>query len=133
MEGDDLANTLEIGDNFAINAKFGNAKGVHFYIISCSKPIHVVNENFKCHWGTKFTRGETDVVGKYYKKWGNYYSTYVLLKDSHVVFLYSHLVRVTKILVVPKDYCVQGNDIVYELPDFVAFIIRSTLVALEFD
>jgi hypothetical protein len=53
IEGDDLvASTLEIGDNFVVNVRFGNAKGMNFYLISCSKAIHVVKEDFKCHWGT---------------------------------------------------------------------------------
>jgi hypothetical protein len=34
---------------------------------------------------------------------------------------------------VPKDYRVQGNDLVYELLDFVALGIRSTMATLEFD
>jgi hypothetical protein len=41
-KGDDLARTLEIGDNFSINIEFGNVEGVDFYLISCSKPKHVV-------------------------------------------------------------------------------------------
>ncbi len=39
-KGDDLVSTFEVGDNFAINAKFGNVEGVDFYVICCSKNIH---------------------------------------------------------------------------------------------
>ncbi len=51
-EGDDWASTLEIGDNFVINAEFGNVEGVDLNVICCSKTLHIVNENFKFKWGT---------------------------------------------------------------------------------
>lgn len=51
-KGDDLASTLEVGDNFVVNAKFGNVEGVDFYVICCSKTLHTINENFKFKWGT---------------------------------------------------------------------------------
>ncbi len=37
-KGDDLVATFEIGDNFDVNAEFGNAEGVDFYLIYYSKP-----------------------------------------------------------------------------------------------
>jgi hypothetical protein len=39
-KGDDLVSTFEVGDNFAINAKFGNVEGVDFYVICCNKILH---------------------------------------------------------------------------------------------
>jgi hypothetical protein len=75
--------------------------------------------------------GEQIVVGTYYKKWGTSYSTYVLLKDSNVIFLYSHLVRATKFPMILKDYYIQENDLVCELPNDAIVVSRSRLVALE--
>jgi hypothetical protein len=77
--------------------------------------------------GYKFVVGEQVIIGKYYQKWGTSYSTYVLLKDSHVVFLYSHLVQERRFLMIPKDYCVQGNDLVYEFPNDATIGLKSTL------
>jgi hypothetical protein len=54
------------------------------------------------------------------------YSTYVLLKDSHVVFIYTHLGQETRFLMICKDYRVQGNDLVYELTNDGTISLRST-------
>jgi hypothetical protein len=94
--------------------------------------LHVVKQDFTCHWGTKFAKGDIVVARKRYKKARNSNSTYVLLKNFHVVFLYSHLVQATIFLMVPKDYHVQGNDLVYELSHFANADIMSTLATLEF-
>ncbi len=67
-------------------------------------------------WGMKYDVGDEVVVRKYYKKWGNSNSSYVLLKESNVVYLYPHLVKAMKFLMAPKDYCVFGNDSLFELP-----------------
>ncbi len=40
IEGDDLVSTFEVGDTFAINAKFGNVEGADFYVICYSKILH---------------------------------------------------------------------------------------------
>jgi hypothetical protein len=42
IKGDDLVATLEIVDNFFVNVKIGNAEGVNFYLIFCSKPLHTI-------------------------------------------------------------------------------------------
>jgi len=64
IEGDDLASTLEVSDNFSINAKFGNVEGMGFYVIRCNKTLHIIKEDFKCKWGTKFVVGEQVVASK---------------------------------------------------------------------
>jgi hypothetical protein len=72
----------------------------------------------KFKWGIEFEEGDEMVVRKYYQKWGDSNSSYDLLKDSHVVYMYVHLVRVIKFLMPPKNHWVFGNDIVFELsPD----------------
>jgi hypothetical protein len=53
IEGDDLAATLEIGNNFVVNVKFGNVEGANLYLICCSKPWHIIKENFSYKWGVK--------------------------------------------------------------------------------
>jgi hypothetical protein len=70
-KGDNLASTLEVSDNFSIDAEFGNVEGVDFYVLCCNKTLHIVEENFECKRGAKFVAGEQVVARKYYKKWGN--------------------------------------------------------------
>jgi hypothetical protein len=65
IKGDDLAATLEIGDNFVVNVEIRNVEGVDFYLIYCSKPLHTVKEDFSCKWGTNFVVGEQVVASKY--------------------------------------------------------------------
>jgi hypothetical protein len=56
-KGDDLVATFEIGDNFTINAEFGNVEGVDFYLIYYSKPLHTVKKYFSYKWVTNFVVG----------------------------------------------------------------------------
>ncbi len=90
IDGCDLVTTLEIRDNFAINAKEGNIEGQDSWLIFCTKSLHTIKKPFKCKWGIKFEEGDEVVAGKYYQKWGDSDSSYVLLKDSHVVYMYAH-------------------------------------------
>ncbi len=97
----------------------------------CTKPLHRLNSLLKCKWGTYYATTDEVFVGKYYKKWGNSYSSYVLLKDSNVVHMYSHLVRAMKILMPMKEYCVSGNDSLFKLPSDAIVGIRFVIVALD--
>jgi hypothetical protein len=46
-----------------------------------------------------------DVVrGLYYQKWGNNDNSYVFLKNSNKVYVYSHLIRVVKLLMPPRNH-----------------------------
>ncbi len=95
----------------------------------CTKPLHKLDG--PCKWGMNYNEGHEVVVGKYYKKWGNSYSTYVLLRDSHVVYLYSHLVMAMKFLMPPKNHRAFGNDSLYELPNDATTRIQSIITALN--
>jgi hypothetical protein len=59
--------------------------------------------------------GDDFVGGLYYQKWENSDNSYVFLKDSHKVYVYSHLVRVVKFMIPPRNHKVIGNDAIYEL------------------
>jgi predicted PolB exonuclease-like 3'-5' exonuclease len=87
----------------------------------------------KCKCSTKYDVGDKVITRKYYKKWGNFYSSYALLKTSNVVYLYSHLVRAVKLLMAPKDYCIFGNDSLFELPFEVVTRIQYVIVMLDDD
>jgi hypothetical protein len=71
-------------------------------------------KNFTDKWGTSFVVGDAVVASLYYQRWGHSESSYVLSKDSHVVYMHVCLVRVLKFLMPPKDHKVSENDDVYE-------------------
>jgi len=56
-----------------------------------------------------------------------------MLKDSHVVYVYSHLVRVVKFMMSPKNHHVNGNDAMYELSENVLQNINEVITSLEVD
>jgi hypothetical protein len=46
--GEYLADCLELGDHFVVNAKDGNIKGEDFYLILCTQEAHIVEKDFTC-------------------------------------------------------------------------------------
>ncbi len=128
--GEHLAATLDVGDNLVVNASKGNDEGVDFWIILCTKPLHTVKEAFTDNWGTVFEVGDEVVAGFYYQK---YHENYVLLKNSHIVYMHAHLVRCVKFLMLPKSHRVSGNDCTYELPNSELVKVMSTIATLDVD
>lgn len=57
----------------------------------------------------------------------------MLLKYSHVVYVNSHLVRVVKFLMPPRNHWVSGSDVVYELPKDILQGINEVITSLEVD
>ncbi len=88
VDGEELAKSLEVGDNFVINEEKGNSEGQNFWLVCCTKPLHTLIHPLMCKWGIEYYEGDEVDVGKYYQKWGSFYSSYVLLEDSSVVYLY---------------------------------------------
>ncbi len=86
-----------MSDNFFINGKEGNSEGQDFWIVCCTKLLHTLTKPLKCKWGTDYSKGDEVVAWKYYQKRGNSNSFYVLLKDSNVVYLFSHVVKSMKL------------------------------------
>jgi len=44
VDGNALTTTLEIGDNFAMNAEIGNLEGVDFWVVCCTKSMHIIRK-----------------------------------------------------------------------------------------
>ena len=128
-----LTATLDVGDIFAVNAAAGNDKGKDFWIIICTKVLHTVKAPFTDKWGTSFNEGDEVVAGKYYQKWGTAENSYVLLRNSHTVYMHACFVRAVKFVMPPKDHRVQGNDMVYKLPANAWAGIMSVIATLEAD
>jgi hypothetical protein len=99
----------------------------------CIKPLHKVKDAFIDQWGISFEEGDDVVGGIYYQRWGNYDTSYVLLKYLHKVYFYSHLVRAIKFLMPPKNHRVGGNDPIYELPKEILRSINEVIVFLGFE
>jgi hypothetical protein len=83
--------------------------------------------------GTNFNGCDNVITSFYYKKWGSVVSSYVLLKDSRVAYVYSHLVHVGKFLMPPNSHQDSGNDVVYELPNDILQGIHEVIASLEVD
>lgn len=47
--------------------------------------------------------------------------------------MHAHLVRAVKFDMLPKDYRVQGNDLVYDLPACAWNGIKEVIACLHFD
>jgi hypothetical protein len=75
--------------------------------------------------------GDEALAGIYYQRWENAESSYMLLKSSHTVFVHARYVRAVKFAMLPKDYRVQGNDLVYELPAHASARIKERIVAVD--
>jgi hypothetical protein len=67
------------------------------------------------------------MVIDFYQKWGTSDYKFVMLKDSYLVFMHSHIMCVIKFLMSLKDYKVSGNDLVYELNEKMIFSINLFL------
>jgi hypothetical protein len=133
VDGIALATTLEIGDNFTMNAKIGNSQGVGFWVACCTKPVHTIRKEFINKWGTPFVVGDDVVTWLYYQRWGSNDRSYVLLKEFHVVYMLCNVVCVGKFLMPPKDHKVSGNDGVYEMSEDTLSGINFVIATLEDD
>jgi len=133
VNGDALATTLDFGDNFVVNVKDGNSKDVDFWLICCTKPLHQVRRAFMDKWGTSFVARDSVVANLYYQRWGHNESFYMLLKNSHVVYMHVHLVWAMQFLMLAKDHRVGGNDRAYEFTMDTLLRIKLVITFLEDD
>ncbi len=118
-----MANCLELGDNFAVNAEEVDSEGVNFYLVLCMQVVHIVEKDFTCQWGIKFKVCDVIVARKYYQKWGLGEINYVFLKNIPTIFLHVVHVKTIKFHMHPFDHRVQGNDPTYILLDFSLLVL----------
>jgi hypothetical protein len=124
-----LAIILKVNDNFIVNVEEGNDDGVTFWVILCTKPLHKVKASFIDNWGSSYEVSDDVVGGLYYHKWGNNDKTYVLLTNSHKIYVYLHLVRVVKFLMPPRNHRVIGNDVICKLPEEILQSINDVITS----
>ena len=80
-----------------------------------------------------FEVADITVAGKYFQKWGPCVRSFVSLKDLHVDFLHSYLVRTVKFLILPRNYKVEGDEVVYEMTNYPCSVIQQTIATLDMD
>jgi hypothetical protein len=112
-----LVSQLQVGDNFAVPAESGNAEGVDFYIVQCTRPMYTVQEvNLRDAWSGKVVdRGDEFVEGLYYQRKGLKENSYVLLREHGVGFFYSHLILRSKFNMKEAHLKQKGGTTVYQL------------------
>jgi hypothetical protein len=87
-----------------MNSKDGISKMVDFYILMCIKTAFIFKQTFKCPWGHEFNVGDMVVARKYYQRWGNSNSFYVLLQKSQPAHIHVCHVRAIKFPMFPTDH-----------------------------
>ena len=88
---------------------------------------------FKCKWGEEVEVGDKALAGTLYQRWGQAETSYVLLKNSYTMFMHAKYICIVKFVILPKDYRVQGHDLVYELPLDVLSGIKERIAILNVD
>jgi hypothetical protein len=90
--GEDIVQSLEIGDNFVVDATLGNEEDCEFYVTYYEKLIFEVSaDGLNNDWGNSFELGYIVIGGCYYQRWdyeqqnGTMY--FVNLQDQGLVFL----------------------------------------------
>jgi len=124
-----LTTTLEVGDNFVVNVKIGNLKGVDFWVFCCTNPMHTIRKEFTNKWGTSFAIGDDVVAGLYYQSWGSSDESFVLFSLN--ILMLCNMVCVAKKLLPLKDHKVSGNDDVYEMNEDTLSGINFVIATLE--
>jgi hypothetical protein len=113
-----LAAELEIGDCFAILAEPGNSEKANWFILQCTKPMHLVQEEVKEDaWGNQFDQGDEVVEGLYFQQKGIKENSYIFLRDKGTACVYSHHVCANKFAMVQAQHKQKGNVSVYQLSD----------------
>jgi hypothetical protein len=61
------------------------------------------------------------------------HSFILCLTKGFILFMYSHLVKVVKFLMPPRNHCVSGNDVICELLEGVLQSINEIVACLKVD
>jgi hypothetical protein len=85
------------------------------------------------HWATTQGKGAfyRQLGGLYHYKWGNSDNSYVLLLNSHKIYVYFHLIKVVKFFMPPRNHQVIGDDAIYELPKEILQSKNDVITSLD--
>jgi hypothetical protein len=128
VDNNEQATCLRVGDNFVIVVALGNNEGVDFFILQCIKEMHIVQENVGLDdWGNFVEKGDEIIIGHYYKQLGTRKSSYVLISDKSLAFIYSHLVCNSKFSLLQAVHKQKGGSTSYSLPSITLEQIKFIL------
>lgn len=117
--GEDILQSLEIGDNFVVDATLGNEEDCEFYVTYCKKLIFEVSaDGLNNDWGNSFELGYIVIGGRYYQRWDyeqqNGTMPFVSLQDQGLVFFFfGHLVRASNFVMLVAHQHVACNTLLY--------------------
>ncbi len=128
-DNNELVAGLRVGDNFAI-VTAPNNYGVDFFILQCVKKLHIIDEDSRPDdFGNSVEKGDEIVIGQYYKQSGRRKSSYVLIRDKGLAFIYSYLVCASSFSMIQAIHKQKGGVTVYILPDnaleHITFVIGN--------
>jgi hypothetical protein len=127
-----LASELQVGDHFAVIAERGNIENVDFFILQCTRTMYTVqDEQVEDSWGGVHERGDEVIEGMYYKRQGMSQNSFVLLRETGVACLYSHLVIASKFGMTMCRHKQKRKTSVYKLSKSALDHIRQILTSRE--
>ncbi|KAL3694695.1 hypothetical protein R1sor_008346 [Riccia sorocarpa] len=65
-----LADVLEVGDFFAVEAEWPNDYNAEFWIVQCTKPVHVAGQAITDAYSETHDEGSTLLEGLWYQQFG---------------------------------------------------------------
>jgi hypothetical protein len=77
-----LAELLEVGDFYAIQASKPNQWKANFYIMQCEKKVHIVQKDFLDGYDVSFRKGDKVVQGKWFQPVPGRESRFVATDDA---------------------------------------------------
>ncbi|KAL3681663.1 hypothetical protein R1sor_024619 [Riccia sorocarpa] len=79
-----IAELIEVGDFFAVEAEVPNEFNADFWIIQCTKPMYQLEKDHTDDYGCTFYSGDFALKGKWYQQWGRRSTCFVKYDSSPV-------------------------------------------------
>jgi hypothetical protein len=89
-----MAEDVHVGDNVAV--KCDVAINEDYWILLCDKGLHMIQHGFKDGWGQDWLPLDWVIRGVWYERLRLGSRLYILLKDSTLAFVFSHLIVASK-------------------------------------
>ncbi|KAL3693313.1 hypothetical protein R1sor_006964 [Riccia sorocarpa] len=77
-----VADLIETGDFFAVEAEVPNEFNADFWILQCTKPMYQLSKDHTDAYGCTFYAGDFALKGKWYQQWGRRSTCYVRYDSS---------------------------------------------------
>ncbi|KAG0597044.1 hypothetical protein M758_UG307000 [Ceratodon purpureus] len=133
-DSNDLASELMVDDHFAVYADplDPNAGGAKFFMLMCTKRMHVVEENGTIDsWGGVFEWDDEVVEGLYYHQQGTSQNSYLFNGAAGGARIYSHLVVAIKFGMRLLPHKRKGATSMYQLSSTTLAKINAAIKITE--